>query len=350
MNRIYLDLHVIQSVPPSNINRDDTGSPKTAQYGGVSRARVSSQAWKKQIRDYFNDYEINENVGIRSLNVVEYVAKEIIKLDKDIPYEEAIIKANTAFNNAGIKTANNKVKALMLISSKQAQELAKAAIANIIDKKQLKAILKEDLSTDIALFGRMVADDPTINEDASAQVAHAISTHAVHSEFDFFTALDDLSPLDNAGAGMLGTVEFNASTLYRYANVNVHELKRQLKDDQSLLISVLQKFIKAFVLTMPTGKSNTFANQTLPQALLIVCRTDRPVNLVTAFETPIKNEDGYINSSIERLAAEYGNVQKFVGKPAFSLSIGFKDISEEAVDLGALLELFEKKISAELNS
>lgn len=117
----------------------------------------------------------------------------------------------------------------------------------------------------------MVTDDPSLNEDASSQVAHAISTHAVQTEFDFFTAVDELSPEDNAGAGMLGTVEYNSSTLYRYANVAIHELLVQLGEKKSV-VNNLKLFVEAFANSMPTGKVNTFANQTLPQALVLSLR------------------------------------------------------------------------------
>ena len=184
---------------------------------------------------------------------------------------------------------------------------------------------------DIALFGRMVADDPSLNEDASAQVAHAISTHAVQTEFDFFTAIDDLKPEDNAGAGMLGTIEFNSSTMYRYANVAVHELYRQLGNKEQTL-NALKLFIESFANSMPSGKSNTFANQTLPQAILVVVRSDRPVNLVSAFEEPVKSSEGYVQQSIEKLFLELKNVEKFVRAPVFAFYVTACEVSD--VDSG----------------
>lgn len=181
-----------------------------------------------------------------------------------------------------------KLRALLFLTKTQVEKIAEAAIEGKKDKKSLKRILNEEHTLDISLFGRMVASDPSLNEDASAQVAHAISTHAVQTEFDYYTAVDDLAPEDNAGAGMLGTIEFNSSTLYRYANVAAHELVRQLVDKEAV-VSALQLFIEAFSNSMPTGKVNTFANQTLPQALIVIVRRDRPVNLVSAFENPVKS-------------------------------------------------------------
>lgn len=345
-NRLFLDVHVIQTVPPSNINRDDTGSPKTAQYGGVRRARVSSQAWKKAMRDYFNEYGTQKNVGVRTKDVVQYVADKILKLDPNVLENDAFNQAEKTIKGAGISTKDGKAKALFFISDVQAMELAQSALDGITDKKSLQSILNDNPAIDIALFGRMLADDPSLNEDASAQVAHAISTHAIQTEFDFFTAVDDLSPEDNAGAGMLGTVEFNSSTLYRYANVAVHEFYRQLGDEEQTL-NALKLFIEAFANSMPTGKSNTFANQTLPQAILITVRNDRPVNLVSAFEEPVKPSKGYVSKSIEKLFKEFKNVEKFVRQPKFTLyvtnyDVDDKGIGQEVLNLPTMLDEFNE--------
>ena len=192
--KLFLDIHVIQTLPPSNINRDDTGSPKTAVYGGVRRARVSSQSWKKAIRDYFKENGNLSNVGVRSLDVVNFLAEKIRELKPELSLEDAVNKSVKTFNAAGISTTkDNRVKALFFLGKEQADNLAKEAVKDNLDKKALQEILNSNIAIDIALFGRMVADDASLNEDASAQIAHAISTHGVQSEFDFYTALDDLS-------------------------------------------------------------------------------------------------------------------------------------------------------------
>lgn len=359
--RLFLDIHAIQTLPPSNINRDDTGSPKTAQYGGITRARVSSQSWKKAMRDYFKETSDAANVGTRSLDVVRYLAGKIQK-EKDMSDEEALNLAETAFNALGIKTSDKKVKALFFLGNSQAMKLAKVVVSHLgadnkldakdLDKKVLSEILRKNPAIDIALFGRMVADNPSLNEDASSQVAHAISTHPVQTEFDFFTAVDDLAPEDNAGAGMLGTIEFNSSTLYRYANVSVHELSRQLKDKDNTL-NTLKLYIEAFAKSLPTGKVNTFANQTLPQALVVSLREDRPVNLVTAFEEAIHSQDGYVKKSLDKLYKEYEKVEKFVEKPCFTLYTQVLEgsVLEGAIEedsLATLLKDFEEKMQAYL--
>lgn len=310
-NNLYLDIHAIQSVPPSNINRDDTGSPKTAQYGGATRARVSSQCWKKAMRDYFLSHGEAGKVGVRTKDIVTYVAEKIREKDTMKSVDEAMEMADKVINLAGVSTKDYKAKALFFLGNKQAEELAMAALRNVQDKNEIKMILKENPAIDVALFGRMVADEPMLNEDASCQVAHAISTHAVSGEYDYFTAIDDLSPEDNAGAGMIGTIEYNSSTLYRYADIAVHELCRQLGSKEATVAAVTL-FIEAFIKSMPTGKVNTFANQTLPQGIIVTLRSDRPVNLVSAFEEPVQAKGGYAKESMAELAAEYKKAAKIV--------------------------------------
>lgn len=322
-NHLFLDIHAIQVLPPSNINRDDTGSPKTAQFGGVTRARVSSQAWKKAIRDYFRDFGGEFHVGIRTMKIQEYIVGKILGKEASITEEEANKKAEAIFKAAGLKVKNGNLSALFFLGDAQADALAEAAIAGVSDKKELGSILKNNPEIDIALFGRMLADDPSQNEDASSQVAHAISTHAVQTEYDYFTAKDDLSTKENVGAAMIETNEFNSSTLYRYANVAIHEFMRQMNDDKNTAIKALRLYIEAFVKSMPTGKSNSYANQTYPQALLILIRDDRPISFVGAYENPIKSSKGYVEESIKRLFSEEARAQKFVHKPvaAFSLLV-----------------------------
>ncbi|MCC8051680.1 MAG: type I-E CRISPR-associated protein Cas7/Cse4/CasC [Clostridiales bacterium] len=332
--RLYMDVHVIQVLPPSNINRDDTGSPKTAQYGGVRRARVSSQAWKRAMRGYFHENSPEAGVGVRTKDIVSYVAKKVVALVPEMDYDTAFKEAENALNNAGISTTKDHVaKALFFMGNRQAEMLAKAIVDGKYtknDKKELQQILADNPEIDIALFGRMVADDPKLNTDAACQVAHAISTHAVQTEFDYYTAMDDLSPEDQSGAGMLGNIEYNSSTLYRYANIAVHEFTNMLGDEAST-VAACKLFIEAFSNSMPTGKINTFANQTLPSFVMVTLREDRPVNLVSAFEKPVQVRagSGYVNRSIEKLAAEYEKTGKFVDEP---LGNFFLNVTEQSID------------------
>lgn len=351
---LFLDVHAIQTVPPSNINRDDTGSPKTAQYGGATRARVSSQSWKKAMRKYFLEHGGMSNVGIRSLEIVRYVADKIVNIDESINQEEAMNLAEKVIKTAGVSTTKEqKTAALFFMSSRQADKLAQAALEGNATRSQLQEMINDDPAIDIALFGRMVAGDKKLgtklNEDASSQVAHAISTHAVQTEFDFFTATDDFSSANDAGAGMLGTIEYNSSTLYRYANVAVHEFCNQLGDSAST-INALKLFVEAFAKSMPTGKANTFANQTLPQAILISLRKDRPVSLVSAFEKPVRSSEGYVDQSIKKLQSEYETVKQWVDEPLFTMSLGMENFEGNLDNFNQLLEQLVEKLTALLNT
>lgn len=314
-NNLYLDIHAIQSVPPSNLNRDDTGSPKTAKYGGATRARVSSQCWKKAMREYFCKHVEKGDLGKRTKYIVKCVADKIIE---NFPEGEknATELATAVLKNAGFTiNKDGKSDVLFFIGNKQACELAELAIRGIEDQEKICKALNANMAIDIALFGRMVAKEKNkkvkLTKDASCQVAHAISTHAVSGEYDYFTAIDDLSPEDNAGAGMIGTIEYNSSTLYRYADIAVHELYHQLGNKEAA-ISAVTLFIEAFIKSMPTGKVNTFANQTLPQGIIVTLRSDRPVNLVSAFEEPVQAKGGYAKESMAELAAEYKKAAKIV--------------------------------------
>ena len=337
----YVDIHIIQSLPPSCVNRDDSGSPKSAVYGGVRRLRVSSQSWKRATRLYFNDILDAKDVGVRTKRVVEVLAERITEDAPELA-DAAAGLAEKVFAAARIKLAPPRGKKdapqesgyLLFLSTSQIERLAGLAIASArggeaLDAKTVKKIFKEEHAVDIALFGRMVADDTDLNVDAACQVAHAISTHAAENEYDFFTAVDDdksRSEEEDAGAGMMGTVEFSSATMYRYATVNLDMLVENLGDDDAAL-RALEVFIKGFCLSMPTGKQNTFANRTLPEAVVVSVRDDQPVSLVGAFEKPIRtNEaDGYLTRSVEALAEHARAIEDNYGlKPLAGFVVALK--------------------------
>ena len=143
----------------------------------------------------------------------------------------------------------------------------------------------------------------------------------MQTEYDYFIAKDDLASDDNAGAAMIETNEFNSSTLYRYANVAVHEFLRQMKDDKELTAQALRLYIEAFTKSMPSGKCNSYANQTLPQALLVILRDDRPISFVGAYENAVKAKNGYTEESVRRLFSEEKRADKFVHKPVASFCL-----------------------------
>lgn len=352
MSNLYVDIHVLQVVPPSCVNRDDTGSPKTAVYGGVTRARVSSQCWKNAVRSMFRDMLPKEDVGIRTKHICNLVADEIRRIGGSdaVKKAEKILAAGKLTLKPDKKNADDLLTgALYFISEAQIKALAELAIENPAAKTaEVQSVMNNAPSIDIALFGRMVADDPSLNTDASCQVAHSISTHKVNNEYDYFTAQDDCRAEDNAGAGMLGTVEYNSSTLYRYATVAVHDLKSKLGDKTA---ESVRTFVDAFIRSMPTGKINTFANRTLPSAVMVTIRNDQPVNLVGAFEKPIKNGDeGYVEKScqafVEHAKTTYEN---WLEKPVVSFVVGNGlDELGDKVSLKEMLSLLESEIESRL--
>ena len=346
----HIDIHIIQNLPPSCVNRDDSGSPKSAVYGGVRRLRVSSQSWKRATRLYFNDLLDADDVGVRTKRVVEVLAAAI---EKDAPElaDNAATLAERAFKAAKIKLSPPRGKKdglqesgyLLFLSTSQIARLAELAVTSVrdgeaLDAKAVKKIFKETHAVDIALFGRMVADDTDLNVDAACQVAHAISTHAAENEYDFFTAVDDeksRSEEEDAGAGMMGTVEFSSATMYRYATVNLDMLAENLGDGDAAL-RALEVFIKGFCLSMPTGKQNTFANRTLPETVVVSIRGDQPVSLAGAFEEPVpeSSDRGYVDRSVEMLAQYAETIEKNYGlRPLSSFVVALKD-SDAVSSLG----------------
>ncbi|MDO4564489.1 MAG: type I-E CRISPR-associated protein Cas7/Cse4/CasC [Clostridia bacterium] len=329
MNKLFIDIHVLQNVPPSCINRDDTGSPKTAVFGGVTRARVSSQCWKRAVRLSFMESFPREKLGFRTKKIVKLLSQAIMELDSSLSEEQAEKKAENVLNAVELKGKKAKAStdALFFISAAQISALAELAIENAKEasakelKQRTAEALRKQPGVDIALFGRMVASNPSLNTDACAQVAHALSTHKVSNEYDYFTAVDDCAPEDNAGAAHLDTVEYNSSTLYRYATVAVHELNKHLGDETAHMVG---SFVRAFVRSMPTGKQNTFANQTLPFAVMLCLRSDQPINLVGAFEKPITSRDnGYSEESALKLVEYAKDVwDDFAAQPDLVLVTG----------------------------
>ena len=345
----YVDIHVIQSLPPSCVNRDDSGSPKSAVYGGVRRLRVSSQSWKRAARLYFNNLLDASDVGVRTKRVAELLAARITEDAPDLA-ESAPNLVGEVFKAAKIKLSAPRKKDgplesgyLLFLSTSQIARLAELAIAaarsgEALDAKAVKKIFKEAHAVDIALFGRMVADNTDLNIDAACQVAHAISTHAAENEYDFFTAVDDeksRSEEEDAGAGMMGTVEFSSATMYRYATVNVDMLRHNLGDGQAAL-RALEVFIRGFCLSMPTGKQNTFANRTVPEAVVVAVREDQPVSLAGAFEeaVPADAARGYVARSVEALARHAATIEDNYGlEPLRSFVVALTD-SNAVASLG----------------
>ena len=352
---LYMDFHVIQTVPPSCVNRDDTGSPKNAVYGGVMRARVSSQAWKRAMRQMFKDLLSTDQVGYRTKKLPELVEAQICMDHEELEAEKVRKTVKEVLELAGVKAGSDKKDALFFVSARQIKNIAEAAVNYYRDpspkkekdkafKAELEKAVKEEPSVDILLFGRMAASNPSLNYDAAAQVAHSISTHGVSNEYDYFTAVDDCGEEDNAGAGHLGTVEFNSATLYRYGTVNVRELAENLDAEQ--LKMAMRGFGEAFIRSMPTGRQNSFANRTLPDMVYVTLREDQPINLAGAFERPVRAGDrGYVEASKKALMDEAGRVyEAYAAPPVKAWVVGdtWGDLAEK-VNLIKLLEKIQQE-------
>ncbi|MFI6288350.1 type I-E CRISPR-associated protein Cas7/Cse4/CasC [Streptomyces sp. NPDC051018] len=356
MNRIFLDVHALQTVPPSNLNRDDTGAPKSAVYGGVPRARVSSQAWKRATRSYFGDEHLLDpsELGVRTKKVAEVLAARITGLDATIVGPAALTLAAEVIQSATgskIEVPQRKADAkkdgeddpapeskyLLFLSARQLDGLAalavegaadiKAYLKNKDNKARAREIADTRHSVDIALFGRMVADSADFNVDAAVQVAHAISVHRVDMESDYYTAVDDKNTDAESGAGMIGTVDFNSATLYRYAALGVHQLAKNLgeglREDEPRTEPVqraVEAFVRGFLESLPTGKINTFGHHTLPDAVVVKLRTTRPISYVAAFEEPVTATGGHLREAAARLAEYIPAIERAYGDEETTLT------------------------------
>ena len=333
---MFVELHMIQSFAPSNLNRDDTGNPKDTEFGGARRARISSQCIKRAIR--------REPVFAQTTQVplgtrTRLLARKIADLlaakgkDSDEAYEVSLAFA-AAYSG---KMDGERTSVLIYLSQEELNRMAQAlldvweaalvAARNPKDKKAqkvlddlVKTLVKETRdrtsAPDIALFGRMLANDPKLNLDAALQVAHAISTHRVNMEIDFFTAVDDLQPREETGAGMMGVVAFNSACFYRYARLDWDQLVANLDGNVELARKTVESFLRASLRAVPTGKQNSFAAQNPPSLALAVVRSDGMAwSLANAFETPVKpdRDGGYIAPSVQALDVYWGRLTQVYG-------------------------------------
>lgn len=339
--KALLELHYLQNFAPSNLNRDDTGSPKDAYFGGTRRARVSSQSFKRAMRmDFRARGTIHpEELGERTKRAHEEIGQQLVAagIPKDQAEDAAIealkaVKLDIKVTKKRDGEEEKKSEYLLFLGrdelkaftdlilshwsefeahlEKIAAERKKAKPKQVELDKKFKGIflgaLDGSRAVDVALFGRMLADLPEKNADAAAQVAHAISTHAMRGrEFDFYTAVDDLKPTDTAGADMLGTVEFGSATYYRYACVDLQKLLDNLGGDVDLAVRGLRAFLEASVFAAPTGKQNTFAAHNTPGLMVQVVRQDAsPRNLANAFEKAVREQGGFVRPSMTALGEE----------------------------------------------
>jgi CRISPR system Cascade subunit CasC len=354
-----IEVHILQNFAPSNLNRDDTGSPKDAIFGGYRRARISSQSLKRATREYVRDHPQGlaaEDMAVRTKQIVGEIERRLVARgraateaqpkivaalggvnlkvdpDKDTGIYEAqylLFMGTRELDNlaslidehweslaAGAGEADGAAK-----GARKAKQVAREAVPLSV-KTALNRVLDGGKAVDLAFFGRMLADLPEKNQDAACQVAHALSTHAVEREFDFYTAVDDVKDLDasaDAGAGMLGTIEFNSACFYRYVALDLAQLRKNLQGDDALLLRGVEAFLRAQAKAKPTGKQNSFAAHNDPSYIACTIRRDAdPRNLANAFEKPVgKGEwsrDGLTAASVGRLEQEWSKLDIAYGQ------------------------------------
>lgn len=358
-----IELHIIQSFPVTCLNRDDLGSPKSAVFGGVQRARVSSQCWKRAIRE--SAREIAKAEGSASFNGIRTRAlkkqfKDAFAIELGDKIDCDKIADSLADSVLAIKAGKDKllfgktgegelVETLFYCSPAAISAIVKLVVGEYLnDAKFDPAKRKSDIiklleggvsdAADIALFGRMVAADSSLTVEGAAMFSHALSTHSVRNDLDFFSAVDDAKvDSDDAGAGHIGTTEFNSACYYRYIGVNVDLLKQSKLFNQDELKVVLANFLRACVTANPTARRNAMFGYTLPSCVLALKRQGQPLSLANAFEKPIKaGKNGIVEESVTAMKGEWESLKKTFGLSAEEVSV--------AKDGASLDEMIEKML------
>jgi CRISPR system Cascade subunit CasC len=378
---MFVELHLLQNFAPSCLNRDDTNTPKDCEFGGHRRARISSQCIKRAVRRYFRDHELlpGENLAERSKRLIGEVVQRLA--GKGRPAERATALVEAALAAVRLQAdPKHETQYLLFLGSREIDGLAevvdsswdaldqalapapdaeapaadggkarkktkkqeKADAAGAVPPevaKRVKAVFDGGKAADVALFGRMLADQADLNREAACQVAHALSTNKVSMEMDFYTAVDDLkdrSAEADAGAGMLGTVEFNSACFYRYANIDFEGLTKNLQGDGELARKAVEAFLEASVHAVPTGKQNTFAAHNPPSLVLAVVRDGGLCSLANAFEKPVRPDHAgsLVQNSIRALDTYWGRLQRMFGSDG--LRAAQVCVDDESVELKAL--------------
>ncbi|MFI0937417.1 type I-E CRISPR-associated protein Cas7/Cse4/CasC [Streptomyces sp. NPDC021020] len=362
---MLIELHLLQSFPVSNLNRDELGQPKTAQFGGHARARISSQSLKRAARELLPHHglELSET-GVRTKRLRDAASALLVRPGreedetKDVaqaglerlgfgvdargltqyllfvgrPATEALadycdrnydllVKAAAAKKTAAAKAAKKDPDQDNNTRSPARPAKAAKAKPDKATHEEARRILDATRAADVALFGRMIADNKDFSVDAASQVAHALSTHAVVTDFDYFTAVDDLRPGDEPGADMIGTIDFNAACYYRYANLDLAQLATNLAGDADLVTRSAQAWLHAFIRAVPGGKQNSTAARTLPQTLLGVVRDDGAWNLANAYLRPVPSNGDLMTTSSERLVQHFQQLGAFYGTSALRRTV-----------------------------
>jgi CRISPR system Cascade subunit CasC len=317
----FIQLHILTFYPPSNLNRDDTGRPKSAIMGGVERLRVSSQAIKRAVRtsEVFQQ-ALNGHLGERTQRFGEEIEGHLVK-EKGAPPERAreiaraiakvfgkVGEPDKAKGDAGkakpeVPTARTAQLAFIGPEERQtAIALAEGMLAGGTDDIKSEQVLRRvDTAVDIAMFGRMLADNADFNREAAVQVAHAVTTHKVAIEDDFYTAVDDLKvPSEDAGAGFMGELGYGSGVFYLYVCIDKALLVKNLGGNAALAAQGLAALTEALATVSPTGKQASFASRARASFILAEKGDQQPRTLAAAFVKPIGGDD-FLRASIDKL-------------------------------------------------
>ena len=320
----FIQLHILTTYPPSNPNRDDLGRPKTARFGNSERMRISSQSLKRALRtsEAFRQ-GLNGKLGERTQRLGRIIMdhlkgegaseEQALAISRQIAEAFGKIKSENDANPADIEQ-------LAFISKQEkalAIEWADKAFAGeeLPDKKALAKIIlrRADGAADIAMFGRMLADNPDYNREAAVQIAHAITTNRVTVENDFYTAVDDLkNPSEDAGAGFIGELGFGSGVFYIYACINRDLLIENLDDNEELANAAIKALVEALATASPDGKKNSFAHGGRAEYILAEKGDQQPRTLAAAFLRHVDKED-LMNASIARLEKFRTDMDKAYG-------------------------------------
>lgn len=302
-----IEFHILQSFPVTCLNRDDVGAPKTAIVGGVSRARVSSQCWKRQVRLALRDLGIK--LGVRTKKASELFIQAC--KEKGADEDQSVACGQAIADQLSDDT-------LLFISGTEATAFAEYAAergfdADKIKSKELAKVAKKALTPavdtlDIALFGRMVAKATDMNVEAAASFSHAISTHKVSNEVEFFTALDDLQT--EPGSAHMGSLEFNSATYYRYISLDLGQLAQTLGEED--LERAVEAFTKALFIAVPNARQTTQSGASPWEFARVLVRKGQRMQV--PFETAIRpKEGGYLQASITDLKTYLDKKEKLSG-------------------------------------
>jgi CRISPR system Cascade subunit CasC len=327
---MLIEIHMLKNYPPTNLNRDDSGMPKTCLFGGVQRGRISSQCLKRSWRksELFENEIGKENLGIRTRQLPLLIGE---KLREKGVVEDFIGVASKKLSGIGNKEGKENAKGtfttqIAFYSQKDLEAITDVVYGFITKAKDIKGFEKinpkefeekltgfRPVTLDIALFGRMITSNAFADINASMQVAHAISTNRVTMESDFFTAMDDMisgKKQDELGAAMMDDVDYDSCCYYTYASLDTDALKNnmELVENREELIKVtIPAILNTMALSNPSGKQNTFAGHSFPSSVLVECKSKKvPLSYANAFVKPAKafgNVD-LVEDSIDKLLKE----------------------------------------------